>query len=203
MHLINQEIFGVIILLLLGALVIIKKIATGSILDKPKGNFLIQIVNIFNLFFLLIVNPLTAILLIARPDMIDATRIAVTEPLLLKCWEIAGLVFYVTGFFLMTWALICMGNNYQLGGSMPRKKDKLVTAGPFRLLRHPMYAAALSISAGIFCLTQSWPLFVVFVLYFILILPLIGAEEEGLQKAYGKQYISYRQKTKKLIPYIY
>lgn len=203
MHLINQEIFGVIILLLLGALVIIKKIATGSILDKPKGNSLIQIVNIFNLFFLLIVNPLTAILLIARPETVDATRVITDEMSFLILWEISGLFLYVMGFFLMAWALIALGKNYQLGGSAPRKKDKLVTAGPFRLLRHPMYAAALSISAGIFCLTQSWPLFVVFVLYFILILPLIGAEEEGLQKAYGRQYISYRQKTKKLIPYIY
>lgn len=135
--------------------------------------------------------------------MIDAARVIILKAPFLTAWEIAGLAFYITGFFLMAWALICLGDNYQLGGSAPRKKDKLVTAGPFRLLRHPMYAAALSISAGLFCLTQSWPLFVVFGLYFILILLLIPAEERGLQNAYGRKYILYRQTTKKLIPYIY
>jgi len=49
---------------LLGMLVTVKQVATGSILDKPKGNLMIQLVNIFNLFFLLVVNPLAAMLLI-------------------------------------------------------------------------------------------------------------------------------------------
>ena len=68
MHLLDQRILGIAILCLLGMLVIVKRVATGSILDKPKGNLLVQLVNIFNLFFLLVVNPLAAILLITgRP----------------------------------------------------------------------------------------------------------------------------------------
>ena len=51
MHLLEQNILGVLILFLLGTLVIIKQVATGSILDKPKGNLMVQLVNIFNLFF--------------------------------------------------------------------------------------------------------------------------------------------------------
>jgi len=63
MYLIDQRILGGLIVLLLAVLVATKQIATGSILDRPKGNFLVQLVNIFNLFFLLVVNPLVAILL--------------------------------------------------------------------------------------------------------------------------------------------
>ena len=63
MHLLDQRILGIAILCLLGILVTVKRVSTGSILDKPKGNLLVQLVNIFNLFFLLIVNPLAAILL--------------------------------------------------------------------------------------------------------------------------------------------
>ena len=66
MYLINQRILGIVIVLLLGMLVITKQVTTGSILDKPKGKFLVQLVNIFNLFFLLVVNPLVAILLITQ-----------------------------------------------------------------------------------------------------------------------------------------
>jgi len=56
----DQRILGMAILFLLGMLVTVKRVATGSILDKPKGSLLAQIVNIFNLFFLLVVNPLAA-----------------------------------------------------------------------------------------------------------------------------------------------
>ncbi len=76
MHLLDQGILGIAILFLLGMLVIVKQVATGSILDKPKGNLMVQLVNIFNLFFLLVVNPLAAILLITRRlATIDPTHI--------------------------------------------------------------------------------------------------------------------------------
>jgi hypothetical protein len=38
MHLYNQRILGIAILFLSGILVIVKQVAAGSMLDKPKGN---------------------------------------------------------------------------------------------------------------------------------------------------------------------
>ena len=54
MHTIDQRFLGVLIVLLLAILVAVKRIATGSILEKPTGGLLLWLVNIFNLFFLLI-----------------------------------------------------------------------------------------------------------------------------------------------------
>jgi len=97
MHLFDQRILGIAILFLLGMLVTVKQVATGSILDKPKGNLIVQLVNIFNLFFLLIVNPLAAILLIARRlATIDPTHLTMDESSVLMGLEIAGLTLYVT-----------------------------------------------------------------------------------------------------------
>jgi protein-S-isoprenylcysteine O-methyltransferase Ste14 len=204
MHLFDQRILGIGILFLLGMLVTAKLVATGSILDKPKGNLIVQLVNIFNLFFLLIVDPLAAILLIARRlGPIDPTHLTIDNPPVLVVLEIAGLMLYATGFLLMAWALIALGGNYQLGGSAPRSGDKMIVGGPYRLVRHPMYAAALIITLGLTCLVQSWAFFCVFCLYLVLILLLIPMEEEGLRKSYGDQYLVYRQKTKKLIPLVY
>jgi protein-S-isoprenylcysteine O-methyltransferase Ste14 len=204
MHLFDQRILGIGILFLLGMLVTVKLVATGSILDKPKGNLMVQLVNIFNLFFLLIVNPLAAILLIARRLVtIDPTRLTIVSPPVLAVLEIAGLMLYTTGFLLMAWALITLGRNYQLGGSAPRSEDKMIEGGPYRMVRHPMYTAALIISFGLTCLIQSWAFLCVFCLYLVLILLLIPMEEEGLGKSYGDQYLVYRQKTKKLIPLVY
>ncbi len=204
MHLIDPKVLGIIILFLLGMLVIVKQAATGSILEKPKGSLLVQLVNIFNLFFLLVVNPLAAILLITgRVTAIDPTHFTINIPWILMAVEVVGLAMYVAGFLLMAWALITLGRNYQLGGSAPRSEDNMVKDGAYRLVRHPMYTAALCIALGLACLLQSWAFFGVFCIYLVLILPLIPMEEEGLQKAYGEQYAAYRQKVNKLIPFVY
>jgi protein-S-isoprenylcysteine O-methyltransferase Ste14 len=204
MHIIDQRLAGVLILLLLGGLVIIKQKATGSVLDRPTGNLLMQLTNIFNLFFLLVVNPLAAVLLLTgHVEWIAPTRINPGSPQLLTALEIAGWLIYVAGFAVMAGALIALGRAYQLGGSAPRLGDSMVMGGPYRLIRHPMYAAALSIALGLALLLQSWAFFLVFCLYLVLIFLLIPVEEDELQKAYGASYGAYRQKTKKLIPFMF
>jgi protein-S-isoprenylcysteine O-methyltransferase Ste14 len=204
MHLLDQTILGIAILFLLGMLVIVKRITTGSILDKPKGSFLLQLVNIFNLFFLLIVNPLAAILLIThRLEILDPSHLTINIPWILMFLEIAGLLLYAIGFFLMAWALIRLGRNYQLGGSTPRPEDKMIKDGPYGLIRHPMYTAALSISLGLAFAVQSWIFFGVFCIYLVLLLFLIPMEEEELRKAYGNEYLTYEHKAGKFVPFVH
>jgi protein-S-isoprenylcysteine O-methyltransferase Ste14 len=204
MHLFDQRILGIAIVCLLGALVAVKRIATGSILDAPKGNLMVQIVNVFNLFFLLVVNPFAAVALLARGlPMLDPTHLTIQEPRILTVVELAGLALYVAGFLLMAWALIVLGSNYQLGGSVPRSKDEMVNNGPYALIRHPMYTSAMSIALGLACLTQSWAFLAVTCIYVALILPMISMEEAGLRVAYGERYGAYLNHTKKLIPFIY
>ncbi len=204
MHLLGQRLLGIVILLLLAVLVTIKRRATGSVLDKPAGSFMVQLVNLFNLFFLLVVNPLAAVLLIAqRLDVIDPTHVTIGAPWLLTLLEIIGLLKYLVGFLLMAWALTQLGKNYQLGGSVPRTEDRMVTGGPYRLVRHPMYTAALGISLGLALLTQSLAFLTVFCAYVALVVLLIPLEEKGLLRVYGEGYAEYRRKTRKVIPFIY
>ena len=117
--------------------------------------------------------------------------------------ELVGLLLYLIGFGLMGWALLTLGSFYQLGGSAPRPQDRMVTQGPYRLVRHPMYSAALFISLGLSLLIQSVAFFAVFVIYLVLILQLIPAEEGKLEKAYGADYTQYERKTSRLVPFIY
>jgi protein-S-isoprenylcysteine O-methyltransferase Ste14 len=204
MHLFDQRVLGIAIALLLVVLVVVKLRATGSLLEKPSGGVLFQLVNIFNLFFLLIVNPVAAILLIVRRlEAVDVTRLVLDVSPALIAVEIFGVVLLVTGYLLMSWALIRLGSNYQLGGSAPRSNDRMITDGPYKKIRHPMYTAALNISLGLACLIQSWAFIAVFCIYVVLILLLIPAEEEVLQRAYGAQYSNYQKTTGKLIPLVY
>jgi protein-S-isoprenylcysteine O-methyltransferase Ste14 len=204
MHLFDQKILGIGILFLLGLLVVVKRMATGSVLDKPKGNFLIQLVDSFNLFFLLIVNPLAALLLIThRMEILGPTGLTIDQPRISQGLEIIGLVMYAIGYFLMARALITLGHNYQLGGSTPRSEDKMVVDGPYKLVRHPMYTAALSISLGLVFLIPSWIFLGFFFVYLLLIILLIPVEENGLKEVYGQQYTAFQQNVKKLIPFLY
>ena len=204
MHLLDQRTLGIIILALLATLVIVKRMATGSVLDSPKGNLLAWLTNAFNLFFLLVANPAAALLLITRHlEAADPTRLTIGVPWLLMGLEIGGMVLYVMGYLLMAWALVRLAGNYQVGGSSPRGADEMVVAGPYRVVRHPMYAAALSISLGLACLVQSMAFFAVFCIYLVLIILLIPAEEDALRRAYGERYLAYRQTVRKLVPFLY
>jgi len=106
------------------------------------------------------VNPLAALLLITgRLEAFDPTRPAMDSPRLLMGLEIGGMVLYGMGFLLLAWALIRLGRNYQPGGSAPRVADEMVMGGPYRLVRHPMYTAALAISWDFPAWFSRWPCF--------------------------------------------
>ena len=202
MHLINQRALGILIIVLLGILVVIKRVATGSILEKPKGSILLWLVNLFNLLFLLIINPLAAILLIMENmETVDPSSLVIKSGLILLLIEIGGLIIYLSGFIIMAWALIILGMNYQLGGVDPRASDKLVINGPYKFIRHPMYTSALCIALGLACLIQSITCFIAFCIYLVLIILLIPKEEKSLISAYGEPYKQYQQNVRKLVPF--
>jgi protein-S-isoprenylcysteine O-methyltransferase Ste14 len=192
MHLLNQRVAGIIILLLWAMLVVVKGMATGSLLkDRPHGGVWIWLTHIFNFSFLLVATPLAAILLIVRrPDTL-ALRTGIA---------VAGMLLYSAGCILLAWALFTLRGNYQVCGNVPRASDELVTRGPYRFVRHPMYSAALCISLGLACLTHSLAYFCVFCIYVLLIVLLIPHEEAGLRRAYGGRYSAYRDTVKRLAP---
>jgi protein-S-isoprenylcysteine O-methyltransferase Ste14 len=205
MHFLGHKALGITILVLLGLLVLVKRLATGSIIEYPStGNLWTRLTNYFNLFFLLVLNPGVAILLIAGYyETIDPTNLAINRPQLVIGMEIAGVSLYVAGGLLMAWALLMLQGNYQLGGSAPREADEMVLAGPYRFIRHPMYTAVLCLALGLAGLLQSTALFAVFWIYLALILILIPVEEAGLRQTYHDRYVTYQRKVKKLIPYLY
>lgn len=203
MHLLGERSLGVLILVLLALLVAVKRVATGSVMDRPRGGPLVQAVNIFNLLFLLVVNPLAGALLVARRLAVSDPTHASATPQLVAVLEIGGLALYLAGVLLMASALLALGRNYQLGGCAPRPGDRLTREGPYRLVRHPMYLAAWCIALGLACLVQSWAVFGVFCIYVALVLALVPVEEKGLRAAYGERYAGFQQSTARLLPLIY
>lgn len=204
MHLLDQRIVGLALLVAIAALVAAKRMGSGSLVEKPSGAPLLRAVNYYNLFFLLVANPAIAVILVLRRlDSVDPAPLRIGGPSIAAGVEVAGLVLLAAGYFLMAWALVALGKNYQLGGLPPRPNDTMIAFGPYRWIRHPMYMAALGIALGLACLVQSWVLIAVFLAYVALVLMLVPIEEAALRAAYGESYASLEARTKRLVPFVY
>jgi protein-S-isoprenylcysteine O-methyltransferase Ste14 len=63
-----------------------------------------------------------------------------------------GIALVLAGFALATWARVALGASFTVN---PHPRGPLVTSGPYRVLRHPMYVAGLLVFGGI-SLAHSW-----------------------------------------------
>jgi len=86
------------------------------------------------------------------------------------------------------------------------KADKdtgLVTTGPFRLVRHPIYLGLAMLAVGQALAFGSWPSLMI-VLFGIV--PTFAwrahAEEKLLSSIFGERYTIYRERTKMIIPHL-
>ena len=81
---------------------------------------------------------------------------------------------------------------------------RLVTTGPYRLVRHPIYFGLLLLAIGEALAFGSWPA-VVIVLSGIA--PTFAwrayAEETLLSRTFGDRYTAYRQRTTMIVPYLF
>lgn len=79
----------------------------------------------------------------------------------------------------------------------------LVTTGPYRLVRHPIYLGLALLVLGEALAFGSWPALMI-VLFGIV--PTFAwrarAEEVLLGRTFGEHYAVYRQRTKMIIPYV-
>jgi protein-S-isoprenylcysteine O-methyltransferase Ste14 len=148
-------------------------------------------------FMVTVVVP-TTILLIAGPDTFDlwqsypATRVGL---------PILGNVFIILGLVLML-ATIRLFVSVGKGTLAPwNPTQRLVVQGIYRHVRNPMISGVFCILLGEALLAASLPLlgwFLVFVILNCIYIPL--AEEPGLVKRFGEDYLAYKQRVPRWIP---
>ena len=92
-----------------------------------------------------------------------------------------------------------MGNAWRIGID-PKEKNKLITDGPFKPIRHPIYALSMLLMLGSFLSVQSTLMFIVCCLHWVLFTLETYREENYLGKVYGATYKAYVKRTNRFLP---
>lgn len=114
--------------------------------------------------------------------------------------EIVGASILVAGIATAVWARVNLGRNW--GTPMSRQAEpELVTSGPYRLVRHPIYSGLLLAMLGTALATDLLGLVVVAMLgaYFV---HAAKVEERNLIEGLPAAYPAYRARTRMLIPFV-
>lgn len=122
--------------------------------------------------------------------------------LLLNNLSVLPAIFIIISFHLLLWAMAAMQKSKLRILPEPSGNAALITIGPYRYIRHPMYTAIMLGALGLLISYFSWVrLVMVISLAIVLIIKLTWEEKMLLQKFEG--YPSYRRHTKRLIPFLF
>ena len=110
-----------------------------------------------------------------------------------------GALLFASGIALAVWARLHLGRNWGMPMTQ-RVEPELVTSGPYRFVRHPIYSGLLTAMLGTALVNNLLGLIVVVVLvayfYYCGIV-----EERNLAVAFSQAYPEYKSRTKMLIPF--
>jgi protein-S-isoprenylcysteine O-methyltransferase Ste14 len=106
----------------------------------------------------------------------------------------------ILGFALLQWAQVTLGKSWS---DTPRmmKEQTLVTEGPYRYIRHPIYTSFLLILGSTLFISSNWLIGVCMIgMTGLEIISRIQYEEALMTEYFGEQYRAYMKKTGRLLP---
>jgi len=115
---------------------------------------------------------------------------------------LVGIVFMFGGIVFRQWAISVLGRYFSVEIGV-QKEQKVVDSGPYSLIRHPSYTGALIFYVGMGLSMQSWAATLVAVIVFGIVYGYrIFVEEKVLINELGNNYVEYKKRTKRIIPFI-
>jgi isoprenylcysteine carboxyl methyltransferase (ICMT) family protein YpbQ len=132
------------------------------------------------------------------PPILIALRIGEIEAVWLPV-RVVGLAVGLAGSVFLTWSAVLLGR-FLMHEAAVREDHALIGNGPYRFVRHPVYAGylALLLGSGVaslnICLWLLWPV------SFVGILIQAASEEQLLGERFGQDYERYVRRTGRLVP---
>lgn len=108
----------------------------------------------------------------------------------------------ILGLVLALWARVTLGRNWS-GAVVIKRDHELIMRGPYAILRHPIYTAILLMFVGTLLAVGTIEAFVGFLLIATGLWIKMGREERLMMRQFPDDYPAYRQRVKRLIPFIW
>ena len=127
------------------------------------------------------------------PPILIALRIGEMEAGWLPL-RVAGLTVGLAGAVLLAWSSVVLGR-FMMHEAAVREDHALIRNGPYRFIRHPVYAGylALLLGSGVaslnICLWLLWPISLIGILI------QAASEEQLLRERFGQEYERYARRT--------
>jgi len=112
----------------------------------------------------------------------------------------SGIGIAILGFALLQWAQMTLANSWS---DTPRmmKEQTLITSGPYRTIRHPIYTAFILILGSTLFISSNWLIGSCWLgMTTLEVISRIGFEESLMLEFFGDQYREYMKKTGRLLP---
>ncbi len=116
-------------------------------------------------------------------------------------WEVRWVGVLVTACMgpCLVWVFRHIGNNVTQTVET-RKNHQLITTGPYRWIRHPLYSFGILYFLGFSLAAANVWILSLALLAFVMLLVRLPKEEEKLIEAFGENYLAYKKKTGGLFP---
>jgi protein-S-isoprenylcysteine O-methyltransferase Ste14 len=143
------------------------------------------------LFFYMVV---TIALYAAAPFWLDSFAVS------LPAWSRwAGAALGAASLPFLVWVHYILGQHWSTNLRL-REEHRLVTIGPYRWVRHPMYTVLFSFFIGLTLVSASWLVVVLTVASISVLCRRIGIEEQMMLEQFGEKYREYLARTGRLLP---
>lgn len=104
-----------------------------------------------------------------------------------------------TAVILLIWMFRSLGMNIT-DTVVTRKEHSLVTHGPYRWIRHPLYTFGALLFLSLSLVTQIWLIPLLAIPTMAILVQRTSIEEKTLQNRFGEQYIQYSERTGRFFP---
>lgn len=113
--------------------------------------------------------------------------------------RLVGVALSVYALFMMVWATSVLGRNYAPGMAI-LEGQRIITSGPYRLVRHPIYSAVIALWIGGVIGALNWLLLLFLPMVLIGVTKQAAKEEELLRERFGAAYEEYAVDRPGLVP---
>ena len=120
----------------------------------------------------------------------------------LPSWlTIVGLVLTVIGMIFEFYTQLSLGKHFSAYLHI-REDHKLISNGPYRFIRHPMYTALTMVLLGLFFTSSNIYVGLPLPVFLVVIALRVGKEENVLVEQFGDEYRNYMIRTGRFLPKI-